>query len=110
MTKINIKLTIYSNDHRVLDVITKAMVVAIKNANLNVAGPIPIPNRNIRFALRRAPNIYKISFERFEMKEHKRIIIIEQIENSSKLHFLGKMVIPNNVSIKMSVLNKKASV
>ena len=106
MNIINVKVKIESNDHRVLDKSVLELINIVKNEGLSICGPIPVVNREIKFALRRAPSIYKVSFERYKISIHKRIFFIQNVESSTKLKCLGQVVIPKNVFIKISIYNK----
>ena len=104
---INIKIKLESNDHKALDLCVRDLIIAIKKENLEVIGPIPVINRNIKFAVRRAPNIYKVSFERFQMSIHSRIFFIKNISSASRLKFIGQLSIPKIISIKVNVIKNK---
>ena len=73
--KIRIKLKAF--DHRLLDKATKEIVSTVKRTGAAIKGPIPLPLRIERFTVNRSPHIDKKSREQFEIRTHKRLIIIE---------------------------------
>ena len=72
--KIRISLRAY--DHRLLDNATKEIVSTVKRTGADICGPIPLPRRINRFTVNRSPHIDKKSMEQFEIRTHKRLIII----------------------------------
>lgn len=72
--KISIRLKAF--DHRVLDQATKEIVNTVKRTGAEVRGPIPLPLDMERFTVNRSPHIDKKSREQFEIRTHKRLIII----------------------------------
>lgn len=72
--KIRIRLKAF--DHRVLDQATKEIVNTVKRTGAEVSGPIPLPLDMERFTVNRSPHIDKKSREQFEIRTHKRLIII----------------------------------
>jgi small subunit ribosomal protein S10 len=62
--------------HKVLDEATKDIVNTVKRTGAKVKGPIPLPRRIQRFTVNRSPHIDKKSREQFEIRTHKRLIII----------------------------------
>lgn len=100
--KYRVKIHLESSDYKLLDESVKNMCKNIIEENLLLRGPIPIPTKKIKFVTRRSPNIYKISFEKYEYKLHKRVIYIINVNNLDKLKFLGKVVIPQIIGIKIN--------
>lgn len=73
--KIRIKLKAF--DHRLLDKSTQDIVNTVKRTGAGVRGPIPLPLRLERFTVNRSPHVDKKSREQFEIRTHKRLIIID---------------------------------
>lgn len=73
--KIFIKLKAF--DHRLLDKSTQEIAHTVKRTGAKVKGPIPMPLRIERFTVNRSPHVDKKSREQFEIRTHKRLIIIE---------------------------------
>lgn len=76
--------------HR-LDNATGAIVTAILQSGASVAGPIPLPTRIERFTVNRASHIDKKSREQFEIREHKRLIVLEGNVSAQTMDALRKL-------------------
>ena len=98
MSKLRIKLKAY--DHRVLDKAVGRVVVAVKRTGGEISGPIPLPTEIEKFTILRAVHKYKDSREQFEMRTHKRLIVIN---NPSKetVETLTRVDLPSGVDIKV---------
>lgn len=98
MSKIRIKLKAY--DHRVLDKAVARIVDSVKRTGGEISGPIPLPTEIEKFTILRAVHKYKDSREQFEMRTHKRLIIIN---NPSKetVETLTRVDLPSGVDIKI---------
>lgn len=73
--KIVIKLKAF--DHRLLDKSTQSIVSTVKRTGAAVRGPVPLPLRMEKFTVLRGPHVDKKSREQFEIRTHKRMIIID---------------------------------
>lgn len=73
--KIRIRLKAF--DHRLLDQSTQEIVSTVKRTGAAVKGPIPLPLRIEKFTVNRSPHVDKKSREQFEIRTHKRLIIID---------------------------------
>jgi len=98
MSKLRIKLKAY--DHRVLDQAVGRVVEAVKRTGGEISGPIPLPTEVEKFTILRAVHKYKDSREQFEMRTHKRLIVIN---NPSKetVEVLTRVDLPSGVDIKV---------
>ena len=98
MSKLRIKLKAY--DHRVLDKAVGRVVEAVKRTGGEISGPIPLPTEIEKFTILRAVHKYKDSREQFEMRTHKRLIVIN---NPSKetVEVLTRVDLPSGVDIKV---------
>ena len=98
MSKLHIKLKAY--DHRVLDQAAGKVVEAVKRTGGEISGPIPLPTEIEKFTILRAVHKYKDSREQFEMRTHKRLIVIN---NPSKetVEVLTRVDLPSGVDIKV---------
>lgn len=99
-----VKITLKSCDLKILDKASKIISSSIVDQKLSLSGPIPMPNQNIKFAVRRAPQIYKRSFEKFALKIHKRILYISNIEYVAKIKFLSALSVPKMVMVKIKFI------
>ncbi len=98
MSQLRIKLKAY--DHRVLDQAVGRIVEAVKRTGGKISGPIPLPTEIEKFTILRAVHKYKDSREQFEMRTHKRLIVIN---NPSKetVEVLTRVDLPSGVDIKI---------
>ena len=72
----NIRIRLKAFDHRVLDQSTREIVSTAKRTGAEVRGPIPLPTRIEKFTVLRSPHIDKKSREQFEIRTHKRVLVI----------------------------------
>jgi len=63
-------------DHNILDKAAEEIVRTVKRTGADISGPIPLPNNIQKFTVNRSPHIDKKSREQFEIRTHKRLIII----------------------------------
>ena len=73
--KIRIKLKAF--DHRLLDKATGAIVNTVKRTGAKINGPVPLPLRIEKFTVNRSPHVDKKSREQFEIRTHKRLMLID---------------------------------
>ena len=74
MNKIKIKIKAY--EAALVDRAAIKIVEAAKNAGANVSGPVPLPTKREIFTVLKSVHINKKAREQFEMKTHKRLIVI----------------------------------
>ena len=98
MSKLQIKLKAY--DLRVLDQAAGKVVEAVKRTGGEISGPIPLPTEIEKFTILRSVHKDKDSREQFEMRTHKRLIVIN---NPSKetVEVLTRVDLPSGVDIKI---------
>ena len=73
--KIRIKLKAF--DHRLLDKATGAIVNTVKRTGAKINGPVPLPLKMEKFTVNRSPHVDKKSREQFEIRTHKRLMLID---------------------------------
>ncbi len=73
--KIRIKLKAF--DHRLLDKSTAEIVNTVKRTGAKINGPVPLPLKMEKFTVNRSPHVDKKSREQFEIRTHKRVMIID---------------------------------
>ena len=73
-----------------------------RRAGVTLSGPIPLPTKRMKITTRKSPcGDGTATFDRFEMRIHKRII--ELPSNESVLHSIMKLSIPRSVQIKIEM-------
>jgi small subunit ribosomal protein S10 len=65
-----------SFDHKLLDSATRDIVVTVKRTGADVSGPVLLPRSIEKFTVNRSPHVNKKSREQFEIRTHKRLVII----------------------------------
>jgi len=97
-TKVRIKLKAY--DHRSLDQAAAKIVDTIKRTGGVVSGPVPLPTEIEKVTILRAVHKYKDSREQFEIRTHKRLIVVE---NPSKdtIDALSHLDLPSGVNVEI---------
>lgn len=69
-----------------------------------IHGPIPLPTKKIKHTVRKSPcGNGKASFDRFEMRVHKRLIDLGVDERALRL--VMRVPIPEDVHIEIEMLN-----
>jgi small subunit ribosomal protein S10 len=97
--EIQIKLKAF--DHRSLDQATSEIVNTVKRTGAQVRGPVPLPRHIQRFTVIRSPHIDKKSREQFEIRTHKRLIIITPTPQT--IEALGKLELAAGVEVEIKV-------
>ena len=72
--KIRIRLQAY--DKKVLDQAAGEIIDTARRTGAKVAGPIPLPTAKHLYTVLRGPHVDKKSREQFQLKTHKRLLII----------------------------------
>lgn len=96
--KIRIQLKGY--DQRVLDGSARDIVETAKRTGAGIAGPIPLPTTIEKYTVLSSPHVDKKSREQFEMREHKRLLIINK-PTSKTVDALKGLNVPAGVDIKI---------
>ena len=93
-----IRIRLQSYDHKLLDMAVGKIVNAITKTGAGVVGPIPLPTEKQVYTILRAVHKYKDSREQFEMRTHKRLIVIN---NPSKdtIEAMTRLDLPSGVEI-----------
>ena len=92
------RIILKSFDHRVLDVSAQQILETAERTGAKVAGPVPMPTTKRMFTVIRSPHVNKDSREFFDLRTHKRLIVI--LEPSSKtIDSLTSLSVPSGVDI-----------
>lgn len=102
MSKVRIKLNSIDIDQ--LNHICNSIRDIASQAGITIAGPIPLPTKRLKITTRKSPcGSGTATFDRFEMRIHKRIIDLPS--NDRVLHAIMRTSIPPTVHIKIQILN-----
>ena len=98
--KIRIKLRAY--DHKVIDNSTKQIIETVLRYGAEVSGPIPLPTEIHKYTVNRSSYIHKDAREQFEMRVHKRLIDIINV-NPKVIDALMSLTLPAGVDIEIKM-------
>ena len=100
MPRVRIKLN--STDIKMLNDICNSIKETALKSGVTISGPIPLPTKRLKITTRKSPcGNGTASFDRFEMRIHKRVI--DMPSNEKILHHIMRMQIPKNVNIKIEM-------
>ena len=102
MAKQKIRIRLKAYDHRVLDQSAQRIVETAERTGAKVVGPVPLPTKRLKITTRKSPcGNGTATFDRFEMRIHKRLIDLPA--NERVLHSIMRLQIPKSVNIKIEV-------
>ncbi len=102
MQKARIKLASAEIDK--LNEVVNAVVEIAKKTNTVIRGPIPFPTKKLKITTRKNPcGRGKASFDRFEMRVHKRLIDLGVDERALRL--VMRVPLPKGVNIEINLLD-----
>jgi len=100
MPKVRIKLN--STDIKTLNDICGSIRSIAKKSGIAISGPVPLPTKKLKVTTRKSPcGDGTATFDRYEMRIHKRLIDIPA--NEKVLHHIMRMKIPKSVNIKIEM-------
>ena len=103
MQKARIKLASAEIDN--LNDVVNSIVDIAKKTNSTIEGPIPLPTKRMKITTRKCPcGDGKASFDRFEMRVHKRLIDLGVDERALRL--IMRVPLPKGVNIEINLLEK----
>ena len=93
-----IQVNLKAYDPRTIDQAASKIVETINRTGGEVSGPVPLPTKVEKVTILRAVHKYKDSREQFEMRTHKRLIVIN---NPSKdtIEAMTRLDLPSGVEI-----------
>lgn len=101
MQKARIKLT--SPDYKQLNEISEKIVEVAKRTGVKYSGPIPLPTKKLVVPTRKSPcGGGTETYERWQMRIHKRIIDIESDERT--LRRVMRVEIPEKVHVEIELV------
>lgn len=100
MSKVRVKLN--STDIETLNSICNSIKDLASKSGIVVSGPVPLPTKRLKITTRKSPcGEGTATFDRFEMRIHKRLIDLPA--NEKVLHSIMRLQIPKNVNIKVEI-------
>lgn len=101
--KSKVRIKIRSYDHRIIDNSAKQIIEAAMRNGSNVIGPIPLPTEFRKYTVNRSTFVDKDSREQYELRVHKRLIDIVNI-NPKTTDALMNLNLPVGVDIEIKML------
>jgi len=98
--RLRIKLRSY--DHKVIDISAKQIIETALRYGAEVLGPIPLPTEIHKYTVNRSSFIHKDSREQFEMRVHKRLIDILNLD-PKVIDALMSLNLPAGVDIEIKM-------
>ena len=97
------RINIASIDINRLNQICNGIKEIAESTKTEIHGPIPLPTQRLKHTTRKAPGgDGKASFDRFEMRIHKRLIDLGVDEKALRL--VMRVPIPEKVSVEIEIL------
>tara|TARA_Y100000034_G_C6589825_1_gene256190 strand:+ start:144 stop:452 length:309 start_codon:yes stop_codon:yes gene_type:complete len=97
------KINLACPDIDKLNDISNSIIDIAKKTKTKVSGPIPLPTRKLKLTTRRTPDGEgKASWEKYEMRVHKRLIELGLDERALRL--IMRVPIPEGVNIEIEIL------
>ena len=98
MAQVNIKIKGFES--ALVDSATKKVVEAAKAEGATIKGPVPLPTRRERFTVLRSVHVNKKSREQFEIRTHKRLIILTDV-NDKLADKLKRLELPAGIKVEL---------
>jgi small subunit ribosomal protein S10 len=92
-----------SFDSEILDKCVQYMVNSIKKVGAQFSGPIFLPRDIKKVTVIRGPHVDRKGMEQFEVRTHKRVIIIRKA-SSDVVDSLSKLELPSGIDVRVEVL------
>lgn len=93
-----VKIKLKGYDHKLVDASVEQIVSQVQKAGGEISGPIPLPTEKNIYTIIRAVHKYKTSREQFEIRTHKRLIQIDNV-NADIEDVLSRIAIPAGVLV-----------
>ncbi len=100
MSTLKIKLKGY--DHKLVDGSVQHIVSQVEQSGAKIVGPIPLPTERNVYTVIRAVHKYKSSREQFEIRTHKRLIEVKNVNDETKA-VLSRIKVPAGVLIEVKM-------
>ncbi|KKQ27108.1 MAG: 30S ribosomal protein S10 [Candidatus Magasanikbacteria bacterium GW2011_GWC2_37_14] len=98
--KIRVKIRAF--DSKIIDKAVKTIIETAERNNAKVVGPVPLPTEIAKFSVNRSTFVHKTASEQFEMRTHKRLLDIINI-NPRAIDALMNLNLPSGVDIEIKM-------
>ncbi len=97
------RISLASPDISKVNQVCKAIKEIVDKTGVSMKGPVPLPTKKLKITTRQSPDGEgKASFDRFEMRIHKRLIDLGVDERTLRL--VMRVPIPDDVNIEIELL------
>ena len=97
----DMRIKLKSFDHRSLEVGVEQIMRVVRDTGADVVGPVPLPTRIQRYTVLRSPHVDKKSREQFEMRTHKRLLIVRS-SNQRTMEAMKRINLPAGVEAEIN--------
>jgi len=96
------RIILMGRDVKEIENVTNQIVAITEKTGANFAGPIPMPTKRLRITCRKSPDGEGTdTFDRWELRIHKRIIDVDADEKS--LRQIMRVQVPDGVHIEIEL-------
>ena len=96
------RIKLSGTDHKRLEEVCEQVKEIARKTGVNISGPIPLPTRRLRVPVRKSPSgDGTATWEKWEMRIHKRLIDIEADERTMRQ--IMRVRIPDGVHIEIEL-------
>lgn len=100
--KSRVRIKIKAFDHKIIDQSTKTIIEAVIRSGAQVIGPIPLPTEKKKYTVNRSTFVHKKARDQFEMRIHKRLIDITDIQDKT-IDSLTSLNLPAGVDVEIKM-------
>lgn len=97
-----LRIRVKAFEHRLVDEAVKKIVTTAKDTGSTVTGPIPLPTDIEKFTLNRSTFVSKDAREQYEIRRHRRLLIIENPTHDT-LESLQSLNLPSGVGVDIKI-------
>ena len=98
------RITLTSTDYKMLEDICDKIIEVTERTGAKHSGKIPLPTKKLKVSTRKGPcGDGKASWERYEMRIHKRLVDISADERTLRL--VMRVPIPENLNIEIEMVD-----
>lgn len=96
------RIRLSGTDHRKLEEVCSQLKGIAQKAGVDVSGPIPLPTKRLHVPVRKSPSgDGTASWERWEMRVHKRLLEIDADERT--MRHIMRVRVPDGVNIEIEL-------
>ena len=97
-----VKIRLKSYDVSLIDSTSKKIIELAKEEQASVSGPVPLPTKIEKYTILRSVHVNKKSREQFEIRTHKRMIILSSV-NEKLMERLKHLNLSSGIQIETKI-------